>query len=175
MTAYTWGVLAGILVGVIVAVILLLVMHSDKKVKCRFDERQEIQRGKAYKVGFYTMLIYFAIYGCVLKSSDLFLPVEDAVGAFIGIILGVSVFAIRCILSGAYFALNEKPGNFMLLFGICGGLNLFIAMTNDDPLIRDGKLAAYPGINLLCGIFMLVLLAVLVVKWICTGNEAENE
>ncbi len=59
--ALTVGVVIGLIVGIICVVLLLAVTKTDENVKYKYDERQELVRGRGFKYGFFILLIYNAI------------------------------------------------------------------------------------------------------------------
>lgn len=47
--AYLAGGLVGILIGLVLVAILIRYVRTDKKIKAKYDERQELIRGRGFK------------------------------------------------------------------------------------------------------------------------------
>ena len=46
------GMVTGLVLGLILFIIILKVTKKDGKIKCQYDERQELARGKGFKYGY---------------------------------------------------------------------------------------------------------------------------
>lgn len=168
------GVVCGIIVGIILVVILLKITKTNGKIKCEFDERQEMIRGRGFKYGFYTLLIYDAVYGVVDLTVEK--PYADnLLMLVIGIAISVVVYAGYAIWHESYFALNESPRKFLIAFAAVAVINLAIAGINAKRgiLIQEGQLTWY-GTNLVAGIMFLVIMLVLGVKLLVVKKEADS-
>jgi len=119
---YVWGMIFGIFVGVGVVLIKRYCI-KDRQKKELFDERQTLARLRGYKLGFFTMIIYDAIYA--FYSILVEKAILDTYAAMVlGIILGAAVFAVYAIWKDAYAALDKGRKNFLIFFGACGLANL---------------------------------------------------
>lgn len=168
------GVVCGIIVGIILVVILLKITKTNGKIKCEFDERQEMIRGRGFKYGFYTLLIYDAVYGVVDLTVEK--PYADnLLMLVIGIAISVVVYAGYAIWHESYFALNESPRKFLIAFAAVAVINLAIAGINAKRgiLIQEGQLTWY-GTNLVAGIMFLAIMLVLGVKLLVVKKEADS-
>lgn len=119
---YLWGALVGIIAGVVLAAVLLKLTKKDGSMRCRYDERQEVVRGRGFKYGFFTMLIYFAAE--TLFGSFLELFADRSVISFIGLCLGVAVYAVYGIWKDAYISLNENPKRVIIVFFVIAAMIL---------------------------------------------------
>ena len=54
--AYIIGVIVGVAVGLVLTFLLIRYSRTDKKIKPKYDERQELIRGRGFKYAFYTRL-----------------------------------------------------------------------------------------------------------------------
>lgn len=171
---YLIGATVGLLVGLAVAVPLLKFMKKDGKLKCKYDERQEIVRGRAFKYGFFTYLVYLfldMIYGDYLERV-----MERGVVSFAGLILGVVVYAGYAIWNDGYFSLNEYPVRVVLTFAVLSltyfavaGIHIFAL----KDMVKHGVLSIH-AITLLCGIMMLIILLLVLVKCACKKGLEEG-
>ena len=49
MSYYGMGVVCGILVGLLLMVVILKLTKTDGSLKCKYDERQQLVRGKGFQ------------------------------------------------------------------------------------------------------------------------------
>ena len=76
----------------------------------RFDERQKIARGNAYRLASWVGNVYFlVIVAIMIRWTDLTRYVEPYVLIFWGLELEVMVMHIYCIITHASLPLSEKP------------------------------------------------------------------
>ena len=172
-TAMLAGVICGVLVGLVLVVIILKWVRGDGSKKCKFDERQELVRGTSFKYGFFALIIYNGAY--ILASMALEkLPFDTATGMFFGICIGVMVFAAYGIWHDGYLALNEKPARVMIAFTLIGIVNLALGIRSfvaGDAFV-DGQLT-FRGINLFCGLLVVFIGVVYLLKWIKDVREGD--
>ena len=151
------GMLTGIAVGLIIALVIFRFVNRDGKVKTTYDEMQEVYRGRGFRIGFYTLLIYLALL-MVLDMGGITLPMEGSVLYFSGIFLGLAVDIIYCMIHGAYFGINNNARKYVIvmmfptLINLAVGIGAFLS----GSMFADGRLQT-PFINLLCGILFLIV------------------
>lgn len=158
-TEYVIGMLCGF-IFVILLVIIIAILRKGNKEKCHFDERQQSARGRAYQIGFFTMMIYFGIYGLVDMLGVVWC--ETSIGLFIGILIGVAVFALTAIRNDAYLAINENIKTFSALGIIVVVVETVVTVLDflDGSIIDNGKLTTN-SIGMFVGLLWLVILAAL--------------
>lgn len=156
------GVLIGLVLSIVAFVIIAIILKM-KNCEQKYDERQELARGRAYKHGFITLLLYCVVVGL----ADMYLErAYISTAALIGVFLSVTVFVIECIFTDAYFAVGQKPRSWLVLSGFVATLNLCIFTVNfaeGEPLIVNGVLTYYI-INLVCGLMFLAIFVAIVMK-----------
>lgn len=166
--------IAGLILGVLVSglVIWLIARKAKSKGPAQFDERQQIARGKAYSVGFFTILIYCLLYAVVSAFGVKWC--QDAVGMFIGCFVGITAFVISAIRHDAYFGINEdvktmmRLGTVIVLFCFLGGfIQLF-----EGEMVEDGLLTG-DVISLVVGIMWIVIMAAYKLHNKKAGEEEE--
>ncbi len=175
--AYCWGVAVGILAALTILGVVLLILKKAGKLKTyRYDERQKIARGQAYQVGFFTMLIYFFIFG-ITNGLEL-IWCETFVGCFIGIVLGAGTFAVTAIRKDAYLALNENMKSFCVVGGVMIAGNLLSTVTDimAGDLIEDGMLSISAVSVLIVLLWAVILIAQLLhYRKVKKQEKAEEE
>lgn len=155
------AILIGVCIGLILVMVIALVTKEDKSMELKYDERQMQERGNAFKLGFFTQLIYMCFMSlCYVAGIQL--PVAMEVILFFGVLLSLSVYVIYCIWKEAYIALNETVKKVNIAFVIIGIVNVFIGVMHciHGSMIEDGILT-FRCINLLCGIFLLLVAIVI--------------
>ena len=148
------------------AILIAAVAKSEpkKKKKQAFDERQIAAQGMAYKWSFWTMCIYYLLYATICGAAGI-VWCDPFLGAFLGVIVGVTVFAVICIFQDAYFSPDKsrKSEIFVInLLTVCQGC-LGLMNTSKGTFIENGVLSSdtLPFFVLLVG---LVLDAAFIVK-----------
>lgn len=168
------GMTAGLIVGLIVIVILLKVTKTDGRMKCEYDERQSVIRGKGYKYGFLTFIICDFFYA-MLYAADVKIPLDAAAFAVLSIMIALAVQVAYCIWNDAYFSLNENKNRVLIAFAAIGLLNLVIGITGlkEGRAIENGVLN-FRSTNLFCGCLFLIVFAVLLLKKISRSENGEE-
>lgn len=156
--AFIVGILAGLAVLFIAKFIFL-----KKWGPCKYDERQMLARGKAYRAAFWTLVVYLCLDGLLTLGSEVRWA-NVFVVYYIGIGLALEVYAVICILNDAYFPLKEKPGFYLTFFGVIIVWSAAVSLSdflNGKPFVTDGMLN-YRIINpvivvVFAGIFITLL------------------
>lgn len=165
----------GFLVGFLIVVgfgLLIRFTRQSKRLKPEFDERQVAARGKAYKAGFFSLLIY----GAIRTALQAFGPewCSGLVFEVLGIVIGAGAFAIVAISNDAYLGFNEDNRHAMIILSIIGVLNFACGIIGiiTDGLWKDGKIPT-SFVNLLISVLFLVIV---VTNWLHKkkGNEIEE-
>ena len=139
-------------------------MQKSKNGPCKYDERQILARGEAYKHAILTLLIYSIAAGL----ADLYIDGQWAdiyTVTVIGVMLTVAVFSTECIMSEAYFAVGQRAGVWIAVCAVVTVMNAYVTVDNirsGEMMIENGMLT-HRVVNPACGlVFLAVLLAVLI-------------
>lgn len=165
------GFFVGIVAGCILIAIILKITKTDGSIKCNYDERQQLVRGKGFKYGFFTLIICnFLALG--LSSFTKKQYIESEVFMIISILIGVFVYAVYCIWNDAYFSLNESPKKVLIAFALIALLNIGLGYRNylRGILFQNGVLTIHCT-NLFCGVLFLLIFLVLAIKHIYQKAE----
>ena len=167
--------LAGLIIGILVAVLVLwlIARKSKRKSPAQYDERQQIARGKAYSVGFFTILIYCLLYAIVSAFGVRWC--QDAVAMFIGCFAGITAFVVSAIKHDAYFGINEdvktmmRLGTVIVIFCFLGGfIQLFEGEMVEDGLLNGNVM------SLAVGTMWLIIMAAYKLHSRNAGEEEES-
>ncbi len=161
----------GMLVGGALAILTVVVIKKGDGVKSEYDERQELIRGRGFKYGFFTILIANYIYYMFwMVESMTFLGPDIAL--VVTSLLGVCVSACYCIWNDGYFALNEKKECFIVIAIVGGIINMVLGIWAfvSGTAIYNGKLT-FSSLNLFCGIMILIVGGVMLLKKIRKEDE----
>lgn len=136
--------------------------RSDK-----FDERQQLARGKAFRTGFWTLLVGIALW-LVLDIFEVALPLTTAAYFTTLLFIGAGVYAVECVFRDAYVALNDNPMRWILTDAFIVAINALCSYTN-FRVNRNGWL------NLGCALMLGSVLVALIVKTILNRQEEGGE
>ncbi len=162
------GGLTGMVVGILIVAVILKFTKKDKKIKAKYDERQNQNRGKGYQYGFFTMM-FLNVAAIMIELGEIPFPVKSSVVYFFNIIVGVAVYAIYCIFHDSYFSLNENKKRMMILFVIIGAINLVPGIGHIvDGTIMENGMVSY---NLLCGALFIAIFIALIIKSVVEKRE----
>lgn len=157
-----------VLVGLVVLAVFLC-LYSDRKQD--YDERQLQIRAKAYRLGFFTMIVSMLAVMFLQTWSRWTEVVDNSFALLTALMFSLTVFGVYCVLNDAYFTRRENPkASLLFCFGVLI-MNIGAVLTNlsdDRSIFVDGKLTFSPGGNLLCGgmfgVFTLTLLIKMLIK-----------
>ena len=161
---YMMGFMVGIIIVLIAALLLKKVFTKNGLYeKCEPDERQILARGTAYKIAFYAILVWNA-FGYILHSMKVLKGEWMGDVCFFGLLMGVMVYVIVCIIKDAYLGTAKNPGKVLLGLVIIGVLNFGIGISDYlHSLPLKGDIHSY-RYNLSCGIMLLMVAAVQGIK-----------
>lgn len=157
------GIITGLVVGLVAIVIVAVISKiKNKEIKCKYDERQELVRGKGFKYAFFTLLVYDVIYGLVCELG-ISMSIDAFTGNVIGILIGTMVYAVYTIMNDGYFAINRNPKKVVSSLLVIGLANLTIGLTQYSGHV---DVEGYtPGlINVACAVAFMVIGVVLLIK-----------
>lgn len=172
---YCLGVIVGIIIAILLDIFFLKRFNTDNDINIKYDERQQIVRGKGYKYSFWTMV--FLIAGAiVLDACGIDLPLQNSVLYFLIILISIMVHTSYCIFNDGYFGINNNPKQYYWFFVFIGLFNVLVGIINcrGGRLISEGKLDT-PAINLFCGLMFVLLGICIVIKKFITKNDDIDE
>ncbi|MCR5103259.1 MAG: hypothetical protein K6B68_02220 [Eubacterium sp.] len=177
---YRIGFFVGLVASVIFAIVVILLvcsmMNKDGKIKSKYDERQMIVRGNAYRISMWTLIVLLIIYG-ICETSGIDIPMENNAIIFLFIMMAVLVHAVYCIFNDGYFGINNIPKAYNIFLFLIGLMNVAIGVMNtvQGRLVEDGKLSM-PIMNYICGfMFLIVGIAILIKHFMNKSNVKEDD
>ena len=167
-----WVIVA--LCGIGLVLLVLLIQKLTGKTKNKFDERQVAARGVAYKWGFFSLMIYEALYTMLLVLGIRF--ADEPTGPILGIFVGVAVFGAVAAAKDAYTALDENPRS-RWLWPLLGVLWLFIGIMKvlGGEAVRDGALTLDSMQLFLGASFLVIGLVDLIHRRRSRGTDGDGE
>lgn len=167
---------SGYMMGIGCGMIVVGLVWANKKKQgksCEFDERQELERGRGFKYGFFTMLLYNLLYGATVIDGES-TWCDPFVGYFIGACLGLAVFGVYCIWKEAYASLSQTPIAMYSILGFSALTQITIGLINieEGRIIVDGKLTVRSA-NLFLGVVCAVLWSAYFIRNRLNKREAE--
>ncbi len=155
---YVIGVITGIIIAAVLIIFAIRFCRGKGNFKSKYDERQNIAIGKAYRDGFWSLLAA----GCaaMLLSQVKSLHEYNVMLMAIAAVIGLLVFIISRIMRDAYMGLNDNPKKWIVLLLIIGVLNL--ALSAYYILCGTGDIKAWP--NLLAGTGVIIAAAAYIIR-----------
>lgn len=163
-TPYILGMLVGIYFGA------LLLCVRKKGNPRQYDERQIAGQGKAYKAGFFTMLICDALC-CVLEFAD-GLPGEPLIWHICALLAGVGAMAVTAIHFDSYISLNSSPKQYYFMGGCFFISESCIAISNLRSGDPDNMAMAIISL-MVAALWVIIVLALLIHRSRAKAEEQE--
>lgn len=140
--------------------------------KAEFDERQQLARGKAYKAGFYTLLVgLLAVY--LIPIFTEWQPKDTALLPFAVICVGVTVFACVAVANDAYLGIRQNPRAMLLVIGIVVVGNLTAGFSVMESAGFADGLAVENSMNFIIAAMGLIILAALAIRLRMAARDEE--
>ena len=153
-----WGIVIGL-----VAAALLMVLLTTNGSRPEYDERQVMEQGKGFKLGFFTMLILTGIMAAIDLNGS------HPAGSFgiyyvMGLFVALSVYLVYAIWKESYFAINQKTSTALICFALIAFANLVLSIFSivQGRVFVDGRLT-FRVLNILCTLLFVV---VFITTWI---------
>ena len=174
---FSTGLFAGILSALLIYLLVAQFTKKEKLGNNDFDERQELVRGKAYKYGFFTMIIMSLLVTAAIEFN-ISLPVTASLAMFIALLISIDVYAVYSIINDAYFGVGTNKMRYCIFFIIIMAVNLFAGISNLNSMAETGKnmvLGFSDGSNLCIALAFLPLLVIMLVKIFEEKKELNDE
>ena len=167
----SWGLIVGLLGGILVAEFFFFGKSGEKK----YDERQILEQGKAFKIGFFTMMIIFEVL-ILINLCGFSTLIDSTVFYQIAIFIGLLAYVVYCIWTESYFAINEKTNRVIIAFAIIAIVNLIIGILNmiAGQIVVDGRIT-FKAINPVCALVFLIIFGVMLVKRIVNSKKSSSD
>ena len=156
-----------------IAVVIFLMFRAmgARRENRQYDERQLLTRGKAYRLGFFAMVLVQLL---IMFAEGVFdLDMRYLVGS-VCLFSGITVFAVYSIWHDAYFPLQQKPKYYLGLCVVIVFCNCLgpVGMWREGALISE-ILHSATCMNLMCALCFLALAVTIALKMLLSGNEEE--
>lgn len=169
-TAIFWAI------GVVIALTLLTLLAfwiGKKFPSPRYDERQKIARGNAYRFAFWVgIACYMATLLILTWGIGGEIPAEPYLLLFLCLAIQALAFHIYCFMTRSAMPFGEKPAGAIFSYASLGIMQFFNFFRRDVkevlPLHGVGAIA---WINLFMGIFLLSLAVMYVVSILIREKE----
>lgn len=171
--SYYAGFAVGILVVLAVCIALKRKMLHSGKTPADYDERQQAQRGIAFRHAYLTLLV-------LLLANSILTGVLDrpwaqpGVEAFVLAMVSLVVFVVECIRRDAYFTVSQTPKRYFWIVGAVVACQIPATVLHavEGTFVEDGLLT----VDVLAPVVMVMFAAVLVAL-LCKqrSDKAEDE
>lgn len=165
-------VFLGFMAAMAVAGLVVGKLAGKKLGKAEFDERQQLARGKAYKAGFYTLLVgLLAVY--LIPIFTEWQPKDTTLLPFAVICVGVTVFACVAAANDAYLGIRQNPRAMLLVLGIVVVGNLTAGFSVMESAGFADGLAVENSMNFIIAAMGLIILAALAIRLRMAARDEE--
>ena len=168
LTGFTAALAAIVIVAVMIIVIRKRFGIADKN----YDERQILIRGKGYRIAFMTMLILCFSYAGFFYETFKDIVAPQLVIFAIGFI-GITEYAIYCLLNDAYLQVGQNPKKWIILMIFVIVVNASAAISGSDRGLTVDGLVTGMAINAIIAISFSIILVVFVIK-LCMDKRGEG-
>lgn len=120
-------------VSIFIALCILIGKLMGKSNKCKYDERQLKERGRAFKAGFvaYAVCIVCAM---LLDAYEVTANIEQAYIYFMVLLVPLLVFVLVCIWRDAYFQMGENKKRFFIISVLALVFNVVAFIQTKNPI-----------------------------------------
>lgn len=167
-------VLELLLIITLVTVLIYSFYHYREVIQNKYDERQLIARGHAYKIAFVTLCSYLVV-TLLLDTIFNILFADYSLTVMIGIIISIVLFSITCIRNEAFCYLNQNYKTYYFQLGSILLINVIIVagtFLEGDNLTTDGQLNNH-FLNFALAVAMLIIIIALTAKKKTTNTLEE--
>lgn len=100
---------------------------------------------------------------------------EENVDLLIGMLISLGVYTVYCIMHEAFLSLNQNPKRYALVLvfvGLANGISAIRQLRAGEAIIQNGRITS-SSLNLLCAVFMFVILAAMLLKHFMSKREVD--
>lgn len=173
---YILGFVVGLIsVLVVVAVIVIAIRKLTGAKQCKYDERQKLAQGKAYKIAYAVLLAYLV----GASTFDMMLGIrwcDEFTFVMIGVMASIFVYACVCIWNDAYVNINQSPRTIVLILLGVGLIKLGISIMNlrHGVWVENGMLTPMVT-NPMCAAMLLLVVLVFAIKQFVDKRRRQDE
>lgn len=163
-------------VGVVAALVVLTMVSvwiGKKFPSPRYDERQKIARGNAYRFAFWIgIACYMSTLIILTWGIGGEIPMEPYLMLFICLAIQTLAFHVYCFMTRSAMPFGEKPVSAIFSYASLGLLQFFNFFRRDVKEVLPLRgVGAYAWINLFMGIFFLSLAVMYVISLLIREKE----
>ena len=164
-----------VIIAIMLVFTIITLIKADKSVPEKYDERQIAVQGKAYKLGFFTVIAVNLVF--MVFSGFLGTFAQTGVYLTLGIVIGACVTVTSLIMNDAYFRLDQNKTAFFVIVAAFAVINLVLGIRNivKGNAVVDGTVSFIGTANLILGLMVVYIFIVLLVKKIRDSKEASDE
>lgn len=162
----------GIVIGLVLVAIILKVTKKDGSIKCKYDERQELARGKGFKYGFFTLLIYNVILAFGISAHETALNhIIVMMLILLGCGIALAVYVTYCIWKEAYISLNENKTRVLIAFILLAAANFMMGFVSIYNTANNEVSLGWT--NIFCGCLFLEIFIAMGIKKLADQRKEE--
>ena len=167
-------IIVAVVVSIIICAVIMKAFHSGRSSMPKYDERQQLIRGRGYMIAFYSIIIVMCLIP-VIMTQEMIHFLGDIL-FFIPLILGIMIHIMYCIWNNAYIELNLKIKNWVIFMLCISVFNLALGAISikNGNMVEDNVLQVQ-ALNLIVGGLGLVILVELLIKMAVDRKGADED
>lgn len=175
---YKVGFVIGALIGTLIWCAFILVFlkltRTDGSLKSKYDERQKIVQGKAFKYGFFVLMAYNFLMG-ILGSCFAIQYADMGTEMILGVIISATITMAYMIWNDGYFSLNENIARMFVGFAALVLINIGIGIYNlrFGGIVENGMLT-FHSLSFFGGLMVFAIMIIAGVKYIFNKKSEEE-
>lgn len=169
-----YGILGIAGIFIVVAIVASLVakgLFSGGNKSNRFDERQLIAQGKAYKIAFLTVCMFqvISLFAEIFIDSEIYKYIDNCM---LGLFLGFTAFGVVCVIEDAFIGITDKPKTVLatsVFLVIINAIRVIDAIIEDE-LFNENSWDVL--INLYACIAMIIMFFAVLIKYFIINDDS---
>ena len=154
------------------AILIVIGVFSKKhRRENEFDERQKHVRGRAYKYGFFTLLIAQSV--CLICDSVFDLELMFFFHCLC-LFSGLTIFAVYCVWNDAFLSFRQSPSSYLFICAIIIIANSagIVSRALDGIVISEWINTSY-CLNFLCSLTFVIITITMTIKIFVNRKDME--
>lgn len=162
--------IAGIFIVVVIVASLVAKGFFKSGNNNNYDERQLIAQGKAYKIAFWTVLMFqvISLFAEIFIDSGKYKYIDNGM---LGLFLGFAAYGIVCVIEDAFIGITDKPKTVLatsLLFMIFNAIPVIDAIIENELFNENGWDVL---VNLYVCITMIIMFFAVLIKYFILNDD----
>ena len=159
----------------IAVIIILVIIANNGEYRAKYDERQILEQGKAFKFGFFSTIIAIGVIGAA-DAFGIVSMIDTTVLYCSAIFIGLGVYVVYCVWHEAYFGINQQSVSVMVMLAIIGLANTTLSIMGfvSGQMVVNG-IVTFRIMNVLCAALFFALFITILIKKLSLSKTSEED